>query len=60
VVHEIDRKTELSDGDQTERQIRSQQGESVFVSTEDYSLAGGNEDFVVSEESSRESSLFRS
>jgi len=41
--------------------FRSQYSESVFFSIEDYLLGDGNEDFEVSEESSKESaSLFRS
>ena len=53
--------TELSDGDQNKHHIRSQCGESIFASTKDYSLGGGNEGFEISEENFRErTSLFRS
>ena len=52
---------ELPEGDQIGHHIRSQCSESVFVSTEDYLLRGGNEDFEIHEESSMErASLFRS
>ena len=39
------RLVELSNGDQTEHHIRSQCSESIFVSTEDYPLENGNENF---------------
>jgi len=53
-VQEIGAETELTDEDQTGRHIRNQCSESVFVSTKDYHLGGGNEEFEVFEESSRE------
>ena len=46
------RKTELPEGDQIGHHIHSQCGVShFFVSTENYSLGGGNKDFDVSEKS---------
>jgi len=56
-VQEIDEKTELPDDDQTGHQIYSQCGESIFVTTESYPLRGSNENFEVSEESSKEKAL---
>ena len=57
---EIGEKNRTTYGDQTEHHIRNQCSESVFVSTKDYPLGSGNEDFEVPEESSRErASLFR-
>ena len=49
MIHEIGEKIELLDGDQTGHHIHSQCGESIFVSTEDYSLASRNENFEVFE-----------
>jgi len=61
VVQEIGKKTDQPDGDGTGHHIHNQCGELVFISTEDYSLANRNENFEVSEESSREkTSLSRS
>ena len=45
MIQEIGGKTDLPDGDQTGHHIRSQCGESVFLSIEDCSLGGGDEDF---------------
>ena len=53
MVQEIGGETEPPDGNQTGHHIHTQCDESVFVSTEDYILAGDNEDFEVSEESFR-------
>ena len=44
-IQEIGRKIDLPKGDQTGHHTRNQYGESVFVSTKDYSLAGRNDDF---------------
>jgi len=60
MVQEISEKTDLPHDVQTIHHIHSQCDESVSANTEDYSLAGYNEDFEVPEESSEESSLFRS
>ena len=52
MIQKIGGKTELPDGDQTEHHIRSQCNGSVFISTEDYPLGDGNENFEISEKSS--------
>jgi len=60
-VQEIRGKAGLPHGNQTGYHIRIQRSESIFVSTESCPLGGGNENFEVSEESSRKrTSLFRS
>jgi len=60
-AQEIGVETELLNSNQTGYHICNQRSESIFVSTEDYPLGGGNEKFEVSEESIRErASLFRS
>ena len=61
MVQKIGGETELPDDDKIRHHIHNQRGDSVFVSTEDYSLGDSNEDFEVSEESFIEmASLFRS
>jgi len=53
--------TELPNSYQIGHHIHSQYSQSDFVGAEDYPLRGGNKDFEVSEENSRErTSLFRS
>lgn len=46
--------TKLPDHDQTKHHIRSQCSKLAFVNTKDYPFGGGNEDFEVYEESSKE------
>ena len=54
MVQVIGEKIDQLDGDQTGHHIHNQCGELVFISTENYSLANRNENFEISEESSRE------